>query len=64
MTQTALNSVLMTPQEVAAYLNLKPKYGPQTVVRWVKKGELRAARLGRSYRFRRSDVDAYIFSKR
>ena len=34
-----------------------------TVYRLIKSGELRAARIGRSYRISEDDVDAYLESR-
>ncbi len=47
---------LLTPNEVADQLRVSN----MTVYRLIKAGELRAARIGRSYRITEDDVDAYL----
>ena len=46
----------LTVNEVAELLRLSD----MTVYRLIKKGELPAVRIGRSYRLREDDVDAYL----
>lgn len=46
----------LTPAEVADELRVSS----MTVYRLIKSGELRAARIGKSYRIREDDVDAYL----
>lgn len=46
----------LTPAEVAEMLRVSP----MTVYRLIKAGEIRAARIGKSYRLREQDVDAYL----
>lgn len=46
----------LTPREVAEALRVSD----MTVYRLIKSGELRAARIGKSYRIREEDVDAYL----
>ena len=46
----------VTPAEVAARLRVST----MTVYRLIQSGELKAARIGRSYRLREADVDAYL----
>lgn len=47
---------IMTPEQVAEMLQLHPF----TVLGYIKDGRLRAARLGRVYRIRESDVNAFL----
>jgi excisionase family DNA binding protein len=47
---------LLTVQEVAATLRVSN----MTVYRLIRAGELRAIRVGRGYRLRETDVDAYL----
>lgn len=47
---------ILTLDEVAAYL----KAGKRTVYRLAAEGKLPAFKLGGSWRFRRSDLDAWI----
>lgn len=47
---------LLTVNEVAESLRVST----MTVYRLVKSGQLPATRVGRSYRFRRSDVQRYL----
>jgi len=49
-------SELMTVEQVAAYLQLNKL----TVYKFIRSGELQALRLGRSFRVRRADVDAFL----
>ena len=46
----------LTPAEVAEQLRVSS----MTVYRLIKSGELRAARIGKSYRISEDDVDAYL----
>ena len=47
---------LLTVHEVAGIMRVSN----MTVYRLIRAGELRAARVGRGYRIRESDVDAYL----
>ena len=47
---------LLTVQEVAAIMRVSN----MTVYRLIRGGELRAARVGRGYRIRERDVEAYL----
>jgi excisionase family DNA binding protein len=49
----------LTPAEVADNLRVSA----MTVYRLIKSGELRAARIGKSYRIREEDVDAYLSAR-
>ena len=49
-------SRFLTPAEVAELLRVSS----MTVYRLIKAGELRAARIGKSYRISEEDVDAYL----
>jgi len=46
----------MTVEQVAAYLQLNKL----TVYRYIREGRIPAARLGKAYRIRKSDVDAFL----
>lgn len=46
----------MTPVEAGAYLNLSPG----SVLRKARLGEVPAAKTGRKWLFRRSDLDAWL----
>lgn len=50
----------LTTEEVLAYLRITPR----TVYRLIRSGELPAMRIGRQWRFRRSDLDAWIERQR
>ncbi len=54
----------LTDREAAEYLGLTPKNGYQTVQKYVRRGLLRAGRVGSFYRFRKEDLDNFIFSKK
>jgi excisionase family DNA binding protein len=47
---------LMTLEEVARYLKLKP----QTVYKWAQEEQIPAAKLGKEWRFRKSILDEWI----
>ena len=47
---------IMTVEEVADYLKLKP----QTIYKWAQDGLIPAAKLGKEWRFRKSIIDAWI----
>ncbi len=47
---------ILTIEEVAAYLKLKP----QTIYRWAHTGKIPGAKLGKEWRFRRSSIEAWI----
>jgi len=47
---------LRTVAEVAAHMRVSN----MTVYRLISAGDLRAIRVGKSYRIRRADVDAYL----
>ena len=50
---------LMTVEQVAAYLQLNKL----TVYRYIREGRIPAARIGKSYRIRKADVDAFLESR-
>ncbi len=47
---------IMTLEEVAAYLRLKP----QTIYSWVQDKRIPAAKLGKEWRFRKSIIDEWF----
>ena len=51
-------SEIMTLEEVADYLKLKP----QTLYIWVQKGKIPAVKLGKEWRFKRSIIDKWFNS--
>jgi excisionase family DNA binding protein len=51
------NDEIMTIEEVAAYLRLKP----QTIYTWAQEGKIPAAKLGNQWRFKRSIIDRWFF---
>ncbi|MBP7569191.1 MAG: response regulator [Acidobacteria bacterium] len=50
----------LTTEEVLRYLNVNLR----TVYRWLKAGRLPAIRVGRQWRFRQSDLDAWLEGQR
>jgi excisionase family DNA binding protein len=50
----------LTTDEVLTYLNVTPR----TIYRLIRTGELPAIRIGRQWRFRRSDLDAFLDRQR
>jgi len=53
-------AVFLTTDEVLNYLKVKSR----TVYRLIKAGELPAIRVGRQWRIRRSDLDAWLETQR
>lgn len=51
---------LMTPSEAASYLRMSRR----TVQLWCRDGTIPCARVGRSWRIRRADLDAWIEAHR
>jgi excisionase family DNA binding protein len=49
---------IMTLEEVARYLKLKP----QTVYKWAQEGQIPGAKLGKEWQFRRHILDKWIDS--
>ena len=47
---------VMTVEEVARYLKLKP----QTVYKWAQEGQIPGTKLGKEWRFRRAILDRWI----
>ena len=56
MAQSQARPRFLTVLEVADQLRVST----MTVYRLIKSGELRAARVGKSYRLREDDIDAYL----
>jgi excisionase family DNA binding protein len=50
----------MDTAEVARYLKMHVK----TIVSMVERGELKAYKVGRHWRYRKSDIDAYLEQRR
>jgi excisionase family DNA binding protein len=50
---------LFTPAEAAAYLRVHAK----TAIRLAREGEIPALRLGKHWRFRRSDLAAWVSAR-
>lgn len=59
MAQSYAKSRFFTVQEVADLLRVSS----MTVYRLIKAGDLPAVRIGKSYRVREDDVDAYLQSR-
>jgi excisionase family DNA binding protein len=55
---TAVKTDIMTLEEVAAYLKLKP----QTIYTWAQEKRIPAAKLGKEWRFRKSIIDEWFIS--
>ena len=53
-------SAFLTTEEVLSCL----KVNPRTIYRLIKTGDLPAVRIGRQWRFRRSDLDRWIDRQR
>ena len=50
---------IMTLEEVAKYLKLKP----QTIYTWAQDGKIPAAKLGKEWRFRKRILDKWLDSR-
>jgi excisionase family DNA binding protein len=50
------NDEIMTVEEVAKYLKMKP----QTVYKWAQEGRIPGAKLGKEWRFRKRILDEWI----
>ena len=59
MAQEQARPGLLTVAEVAAMLRVSE----MTIYRLIKAGELRALQIGKSYRLREEDVDAFLASR-
>ncbi len=51
-----MKSDIMTLEEVAAYLRLKP----QTIYTWAQEKKIPAAKLGKEWRFKKSIIDEWF----
>ena len=51
-----MTSELMTVEEVAEYLRVKPS----SVYEWVKNGKIPAAKVGRLWRFQREQIEEWV----
>jgi len=51
-----VNDEIMTLEEVAAYLKLKP----QTIYTWAQEKKIPAAKIGKEWRFKRSVLDEWF----
>lgn len=51
-----MKSDVMTLEEVATYLRLKP----QTIYTWAQEKKIPAAKLGKEWRFKRSIIDEWF----
>ena len=59
MAQEPARPGLLTVAEVAAMLRVSE----MTIYRLIKAGELRALQIGKSYRLREDDVDAFLAAR-
>ena len=53
-----LTKDVLTPQEVAEYLQL----APETIYRYIRQGKLVASKLGRQYRVPKENVDLFLLA--
>jgi excisionase family DNA binding protein len=60
MTSSPWGSELLTTAEVSAYLRV----GPATIHRMLKDGTLPGVKIGKSYRVRRADLEAWYEARR
>lgn len=57
-------SPLLTDKEAAIYLKLSSKFGYITVQKWARDGRLRGGKVGDHWRFRKEDLDDFVFSRK
>jgi len=60
MTDSSPLPSFLTTDDVLGYLRVTPR----TIYRLIRDGELPAVRIGRQWRFRRSDLDAWLERQR
>ncbi len=53
---SVFNDEMLTIEEVADYLKLKP----QTIYKWAQTGKIPGAKFGKEWRFRRSLIETWI----
>lgn len=63
-TKTEPASPFLTDREAAVYLKLSAKFGHITIQRWAREGILRGGKVGDRWRFRKADLDDFVFAKR
>lgn len=51
-----MSDEIMTIEEVAAYLKMKP----QTIYTWAQKGKIPAAKIGKEWRFRKDIINEWF----
>lgn len=56
-----MENELLTDKEAAQYLKLSPKWGFQTIQKWVRLGLIRAGKVGDHNRFKKQDLDDFVF---
>lgn len=54
----------MTDRQAAAYLGLTTKFGYITVQKWARTGLLRGGKAGDQWRFKKEDLDDFVFSRK
>ncbi len=54
----------MTDREAAIYLKLSPRFGYLTVQKWAREGKLRGGKVGDHWRFRKEDLNDYVFPRK
>lgn len=54
-----MNNDIMTLEEVAEYLKLKP----QTIYKWAQENQIPAVKIGKEWRFRKSILDKWLDRK-
>lgn len=59
-----MENELLTDRQAAEYLKLSPKWGFEQVQKWARKGLIKCGRVGDHYRFRKQDLDDFVFAKR
>jgi len=52
----SVNTDIMTLEEVAAYLKVKP----QTIYTWAQEKKIPAAKIGKEWRFKKSIIDEWF----
>lgn len=54
--QSALNGRLLTPSDVASYLQVEER----TITKWLRESTLRGYKIGKEWRVSKIDLDAFL----
>lgn len=63
ITDSPVNT-LMTDKEAAVYMRLTEKFSYISVQKWARQGILKGGRVGSHWRFRKEDLDDFMFARK